>query len=105
VSEGRILINNVIAGTSGYDAGLNAADEVVALDGWRLNSTNYTERFDHLREGQDVSLTVFRRERLMTFTLKADRRPFDRYSITPIKDASPAQTKLRQSWLAEGVNG
>ena len=105
VSEGRILINNVIAGTSGYDVGLNAADELVALDGWRLNSTNYTERFDHLREGQDVSLTVFRRERLMTFTLKADKRPFDRYSIAPIKDASPAQTKLRQSWLAEGVNG
>jgi predicted metalloprotease with PDZ domain len=48
-----------------------------------------------------VTLTVFRRERLMNFDLTAEIKPFDYYTITELKDAGDAQKTIRESWLSK----
>ncbi|MBO0798031.1 MAG: M61 family metallopeptidase, partial [Blastocatellia bacterium] len=70
----RVVAAAVIAGLPSYVGGINAGDELVALDGNRIaaGSINVLEE---LRAGQKVRLTVFRRERLMTFDLTAAVRP------------------------------
>jgi predicted metalloprotease with PDZ domain len=97
----RVLVANTLAGLPAYEGGLNTGDELVAIDGLRVDAANSLERLSDLRAGQRVTLTFFRRERLTSLELIAAPKPFDRYSIAPMKEASGAQTALRVAWLNE----
>jgi len=97
----RAVIANVLAGQPGYEAGLNAGDELVALDGLKLDAGNATRRLNELSAGQTVTLSVFRREVWRTFTIVAGRKPYDRYLLTDAKGASAEAVQLRRGWLRE----
>jgi predicted metalloprotease with PDZ domain len=103
----RVVAANIIAGSPAYDGGVNAGDELVAIDGKKIDASNGVERqgqqtvLNDLRAGQHVTLTVFRRERMMNFNLTAAAKTFDHYTITELKNASEAQKALRDSWLSK----
>jgi predicted metalloprotease with PDZ domain len=112
----RVVVANVVAGSPAYEGGVNAGDELVAIDGKKIDAnngverrgeTNFVERqgqtslLNDLRAGQRVTLAVFRRERLMSFDLTAAAKPFDHYTITELKDTGEAQKALRDSWLSK----
>jgi predicted metalloprotease with PDZ domain len=103
----RVVVANVIAGSPAYEGGVNAGDELVAIDGKKIDANNGVERLgqpgllNNLRAGQRVTLTVFRRERLVNFDLTAAAKQFDHYTITELKDAGDAQKALRDSWLSK----
>jgi len=97
----RVMVSNVISRSAGYEAGLNSADEIVAIDGVKVTSTTLPERLAALREGDRVAITLFRREKLISITFVLDRKPFDRYTITANRDASSEQLTLRGLWLAD----
>jgi predicted metalloprotease with PDZ domain len=100
----RVVVTNVVSGLAGYEGGVNANDELVAIDGVRISPANTSERRHVLNElyaGQRVKLTVFRREKLMVFDLTASIKPFDNYKIIPIKEAGNEQIALRRAWLNE----
>lgn len=108
----RVVVANVIAGLPAYESGVNSGDELVAINGEKIDASNGVERqgrpssdsiLNDARAGQRVTLTVFRRNRLMNFELTAAVKPFDRYTISELKDASEAQMALRKEWLAEDV--
>ena len=98
---------NVIAESPAYEGGVNAGDELVAIDGKKIDANNGVERqgqqnvLNDLSAGQRVTMTVFRRERMMNFNLTAAAKPFDRYTITELKDAGETQKALRDSWLSK----
>lgn len=109
-SGDRVVVANVIAGTPAYESGVNSGDELVAIDGKKIDASNGLVRpgqsagaLNDLRAGQRVALTVFRRNRLMNFELTAAVKPFDRYTVSELKDASEAQKTLRFAWLSEDV--
>lgn len=104
----RVIVANVPAGLPAYQGGVNANDELVAIDGRRIDASNTGERGDMLppalnavRAGQRVTLTVFRRERLLNIELTAAVKPFDRYTIAELKEAPDGQKALRKAWLSE----
>lgn len=104
----RVIVANVLAGLPAYEGGVNTGDELVAIDGRRINASNTGERGDQLppalnavRAGQRVTLTVFRRERLMNIELTAAVRPFDRYAITQLKEVTESRKALGKVWLSE----
>jgi predicted metalloprotease with PDZ domain len=104
INGDRVIAANVIAGLPAYEGGINAGDELVAIDGKRIGAGNANERInvlEELRAGQNVTLTVFRRERLMNFELTAAVKPFDLYRIAEVRDANPQQLALRQAWMRE----
>jgi predicted metalloprotease with PDZ domain len=98
-SGDRVIVSNVLSGLPAYDGGLNVNDELVAMDGQKLDSANASKVLNDLRAAQKVTLTVFRREKLMTIELTAAVRPFDTYTITENKDATDGQKRLRLAWL------
>ncbi len=111
-SGDRVLVAGVIAGSPAYEGGVNSGDELVAIDGKKIDASNSVGRqgrppvdsvLNELSAGERVTLTVFRRERLLSFELTAAVKPFDRYTISELKDASDAQKALRKTWLSEDV--
>lgn len=97
----RVTITNVLAGLPGYESGLNAGDELVAIDGQKVDAGNGPRRINDLREGQRVVITVFRREQLRNFEMTAALKPFDRYVIGDSQDAPADKIALRRQWLNE----
>jgi predicted metalloprotease with PDZ domain len=95
----RVFISNVLAGTPGYEGGLNTEDELIAIEGQRVDANNVNDRMDRLRPGQSVAVTVFRRERMMTLKLTAAQKPFDRYKIIPVKAPTAAERAFYKMWL------
>jgi len=105
----RLIVSSVVAGLPAYEGGVNAGDELVAIDGQKLDSTNGIERsgnpkqnlLNHLRAGQKTTLTIFRHNKITTIELTAAPRPFDNYVISENKDASETQKRLRLAWIGE----
>ncbi|HEY8459057.1 MAG TPA: PDZ domain-containing protein, partial [Blastocatellia bacterium] len=98
-SGDRAVVANVIAGSPAYEGGVNAGDELVAINGKKIDAAAGV--LNDLRAGQRVTLTVFRRERLMSFELTAATKPFDYYAITELKEAGEAQKAIGASWLSK----
>ena len=96
-------LSNVLTGMPAYEAGVNANDELVALNGRKLDAANVEARLNELHAGQRVALTVFRRERLMTFDVTAALKPFDAYAIAPQRELTAAHKLILKDWLREGV--
>lgn len=97
----RVVISNVIDGLPAYEGGLNSSDELSAIDGRRIDAANVNDRLNEIRDGQRVTLTVFRREKMMSFELTAAPRPPMNYLVAEMKEATEAQKALRKAWLNE----
>jgi predicted metalloprotease with PDZ domain len=95
----RVFISNVLAGTTAYESGLNTEDELVAIEGQRVDANNVEDRMDKLRPGQRVAVTVFRRGRMMTLNMTASQKPFDSYKIIPVKEPGAAERAFYKAWL------
>lgn len=104
-SEGsRIIVVNVLAGTAGAQAGVNAGDELVALDGFRIAGPEWLNaRLLEFKPGVEVQLTVFRRDELLTLLLRVDAGPPQRWALRPLPDATPQQQAVLDHWLRQVV--
>jgi predicted metalloprotease with PDZ domain len=100
-AEGRVLVVvNVLTGSAAWQAGVNAGDELVALDGFRIPSPDWLNaRLLEYQPGVEVHLVVFRRDELLTLPLRVDTGPPLRWVLRPLPDATPAQQALLDHWL------
>ncbi len=95
----RLIVRNVPAGTPAYDQGLNANDQIVAVDGGRATLSFLNARLEEKRPGDVLRLSVFRFDELRTFEIKLGARRDGAYRIVPLKEATAAQQKVYQDWL------
>jgi predicted metalloprotease with PDZ domain len=96
----RLNVTNVLAGSPAYNQGLNAGDQIVAIDGARATLDFLNARLNEKKPGDEVRLTVFRTDDLHTLTIKLGARPDDGYRIVPVKNPTAEQSRLYEQWLA-----
>ncbi|EGF32332.1 protease, putative [Oxalobacteraceae bacterium IMCC9480] len=84
-----------------HRAGMSAGDILVAIDGLRVNATNLADLLRRYRAGDKVEVHAFRRDELMTFSVKLalDDAPASSLSLL---DKPAAALKLRRAWLGSG---
>jgi predicted metalloprotease with PDZ domain len=99
-SGDRLVITRVYAGTPAYDQGLNAGDQIVALDRMRVSQQSFLARLAERRPGETINLTIFRDDDLREFSIKLGTRPAADYRILPVKQPTPEQTKLYKAWVS-----
>jgi predicted metalloprotease with PDZ domain len=95
----RLNVRNVPAGTPAYEQGLNAADQIVAVDGYRATRDFLNARLADKRPGDPLALTVFRGDELRTFTFKLGGRAAATYRIVSVAPVTDQQKRNYQSWL------
>ena len=98
---GRTVIGNVLAGTPAWRAGVNAGDELVALDGLRVDAMSLGARLQDRPAGSTATLTVFRRDELINLTLAVESGPPQRVLVRPVEAPAPEQKALLEHWLRE----
>lgn len=97
---GRAVVVNVLMGTAGWRAGVNAGDELVALDGFRVAGMEWLNaRLMEYARGAEVPLTVFRRDELLALSLPVETGPPPRFAVRPAPDATPEQQAVLDHWL------
>ena len=98
-ADGRTRVTRVVAGSPAYDAGLDLADEVVAINGFRAKSADLTDRVGELKPGEKLQLTIFRNDRLRECALTVGSQPVPAYTVARSKAPTEIQKTIYQNWL------
>jgi predicted metalloprotease with PDZ domain len=97
--NGRVMVDTVFADGPAYHADLSVGDEIIALDGYRVDEETLSERLADRQPGDRVTLTLFRRDELREVALTLGQRPYNQVTITPRPDATAEQRALYEGWL------
>ncbi len=101
----RLTVRSVRSGTPAYDQGLNAGDQIVALDGMRVTEGSLNSRLAEKRPGDVAHLTVFRSDDLRTFDIKLGGRADAPYRIVTVAQPSAEQKRIYQQWIGAPLEG
>ncbi|PDV99747.1 M61 family metallopeptidase [Candidatus Chloroploca asiatica] len=99
-SEGqRTIVATVRSDSPGYAAGIYPDDELLAINGWRINETKLQARLAEHQPGQVVRFTLFRGDQLIDLPLTLAEAPPDGLELVPMKEQSSAQQQAYRNWL------
>jgi predicted metalloprotease with PDZ domain len=96
----RTLVASVRSDSPAYQAGITADDELLALDGFRIDEARLHARLGEHRPGDTVTLTLFRRDQLLHVPVTLAKAPYDMLKLTRVKQPDPLQERVYQAWLA-----
>ncbi len=99
VENGREMVKFVEAGAPAQLAGIDAGDELLAIDGFRVNSEQVGERLKDYRAGDAIEMTVFHQDELRTCRVTLGPPRPSRYQIVPVEQPSSIQKQNFTGWL------
>ncbi|MBD1910991.1 MULTISPECIES: M61 family metallopeptidase [unclassified Leptolyngbya] len=98
--HGRDVIKFVEYGSPAQRAGLDAGDELLALDGLRVTAEQLSDRLQDYQPGDTVEVTFFHQDVLRVGVLHlAPPRPMN-YHIVPVEQPTPIQQANLKGWLS-----
>ncbi|WP_448338051.1 M61 family metallopeptidase [Chloroflexus aurantiacus] len=95
----RTIVATVRSDGPAYEAGVYADDELVALDGWRVNEERLQQRLLERHPGDVVRLTLFRGDALIDVPVTLAVAPYDMLSLVNVAAPTAAQLHARSAWL------
>jgi predicted metalloprotease with PDZ domain len=95
----RLMITSVRAGSPAYEQGLNANDQIVALNGARVNKDSFQARLGETKPGDTIHITVFRNDDLRSFDVRVGSHTDVPYRIVQLAGATDEQKQIRNDWL------
>lgn len=101
-TDSFVVIKSVRAGSPAYEQGLNAKDQIIALDGARVDKETFEARIAAKRPGDTVRIMVFRFDDVRTFDIKLSGRVDAPYRIVPAPQATEPQKRIYREWLGGG---
>lgn len=95
----RLIVKKVYAGAPAYEQGLNAGDQIVALNNMRASKEFFDARVAEKRPGDLLTLTIFRADDMSTMLIKLGGRSNAVYRILPVTNPTAQQKQIYRSWL------
>ena len=98
--SGGMIITSVESGSAAEEYGLSVNDEIIAINGYRVNKSGFDKMMSRLVEVDEFKVMLSRDNIIKTYTVKMGGKNSQKYRYTPnFKD--DAQKKLYQYWLRE----
>ncbi len=97
--QDRLIVKRVYAGSPAYEQGLNAGDQIVAMNNMRPSKEFFDARLAEKKPGDIINLTIFRSDDLSTLIIKLGDRVSPTYRINAIENSTEQQKRIYQSWL------
>jgi predicted metalloprotease with PDZ domain len=98
IENGRLIVSKIPRGTPAALSGLNAGDEIIGIDDFRVAPDQLAKRLEHYRPGQRVSFLIARRDRLRHIYLTLGDDP-GALQLDFRPDATPEQRRHLAQWL------
>ncbi len=99
----NLLAQQVIRGHAAADAGMLPADELLAIDGYRVTPQDYLSNLRRLSPGQRVELTLVRHHRLLTLPVRVGTEFPEVYRIVVDGRVSNAEKERLEAWLGRDL--
>jgi predicted metalloprotease with PDZ domain len=96
---GRLNIRSVASGTPAYEQGLNAGDQIVAIDGYRATLARIQQYVGDRKPGDHVRLSIFRTDRLRDIDFKLGDNTRKTYAFVPVANPTETQRRLYREYL------
>jgi len=100
VKEGKLLIQRVNRGSAAYIYGLNAKDEILAIDGYRVDQKEMDKLIGLKNGGDQVMITVTRDGMLKDLDITLGTNKQLVYKIMPREERTKAQELVYKKWLS-----
>jgi len=100
----RLVVRSVPAGTPAYDQGIYSADQIIALDGFRVNLQDFNARLAEKKSGDKITLTIFRGDELRAIEINLRGRINPSFVILPVDKPTSEQLKIYQGWIGTAKN-
>ena len=98
---GGRLVDEVRRETPAWTAGVNAEDEIVAIDDYRVTASGWDERLAYYPPGSAASLLVARRGRLVRIPVVFGRKPEVPWRLEVLPAPAPEQQAHLDALLGE----
>jgi predicted metalloprotease with PDZ domain len=95
--DGKIMVTQVARNGSAWNSGLNVNDEIIAIDNYRLD--NLDKQIGAKKVGDVISVLISRDGVLKTISVKLQRNPSVKYSISSNPSSTEDQQKVLKKWL------
>ena len=96
-----LIVTQVTRGTPGFEAGFNVGDEILAIDGYRVRASSWDSRLEQYGVGEEASVLVARRERLLPLRAVFGEKPDALWKLEPRTVQTNSQSYRVDSWLGE----
>jgi predicted metalloprotease with PDZ domain len=97
--NGRTMVRGILAGSPAYDAGLDIGDEILAINGRRVRSSELQDRVAEFKAGDKVKVTFFRDDVLRDLEVTLRLQDVPPYKVIKIASPTPLQKSIYESWL------
>ncbi len=97
---GTIVVRGVRRGTPAYTAGINAGDELIAIDGYRIPAAGLDRRLSRYRPADNVTFLVARRGRLLKLPVTLGKKPAASFKLERVARPTRIQTVRLAGWIA-----
>jgi len=94
-------IGSVRTDGSAYVAGIYAHDELIAVNGLRLNKNNATEILNDCTVDSEVIIMLSREGLIKEIKVKPVSNPYDKYKIEKVEKPTSRQKQLYEGWLKQ----
>ncbi|HXH70673.1 MAG TPA: PDZ domain-containing protein, partial [Pyrinomonadaceae bacterium] len=95
----RLNVTSLPADTPAYEQGLNANDQIIAIDGNRATQTFLQSYLAEKRPGDKVKFTVFRFDEMRDIEITLGGRAAQNYEIVAVANPTDEQKRLYQSYF------
>lgn len=91
-------ITHVEKNSPAWHANLTQEDIIVAINDLRVVDKDLTTRLNNFQPDDDITVTFFRRDELVTNTLTLGETPKDKIKVVPLIDATQEQKAFFKHW-------
>ncbi len=98
-NENKVIIQEVLEGSSAEKAGLITGDEIIACDGNRLSYEEIEMRIKVLKTGDKITFSIFRNNKLSDYTLSLEEIKLSNYQLSKTELPNDLQKIIYESWL------
>jgi predicted metalloprotease with PDZ domain len=95
----RVVLSSVLRDSAAERAGLSPGDEIIAIDGRRVEDSTLRRRLEARKPGESVELIYARRDFVRTTKVVLAEPSPDSYEIVVAQGAPEAAKKLGAAWL------
>ncbi len=98
---GGNTVRSVRSDSPAYEAGVQPRDELLAIDGRRVGAGDLDERLKQYEPGDEIRLTLFRRDDLRDLSITLASKPDGKWTLRRVKEPTDPQVAAYESWLGQ----
>ena len=100
----RLIVASLPKQTPAYEQGLNANDQIIAVDGNRASQTFLASYLSEKRPNDKIKLTVFRFDEMREIEITLGGRAAQNFQIVPLENPTDDQKRLYNQYFGTELN-